>query len=188
MVELLNGTALFFDDYASVSHYPKDIKKWLQDGADLDEWKTPAFIDDIKKLKSGTSITAPDKSRVIEPSQFIVIEEPMGRNRKKLKDLIDFVVVIDTPFEIALTRRLLRSINYTFPDGFSHNNEKQQNASIMLLKHFEDYLTGYVEYYRDLYVVVHKLTVQNCDLIVDGTLPTEIAAHKVIHEVKEKLT
>ena len=41
IAEFLRGTTLFFDDYASVSEYPPDIKKWVEDGADVNEWKTP---------------------------------------------------------------------------------------------------------------------------------------------------
>ena len=33
--QLLGATKLFFDDYAGVSEYPQDMKKWVDDGADL---------------------------------------------------------------------------------------------------------------------------------------------------------
>jgi len=108
--DFLKATALFFDDYAAVSKYPSDIKKWVEDGADVNEWKTPQFAQDLAALRNGNSILSPIDGVNILPSEFIVIEEPMGRERAEMASLIDFVVVIDTPLEIALTRRLLRDL------------------------------------------------------------------------------
>ena len=57
--DLLKGVTLFFDDYASVSEYPPDIKKWVEDGADVNEWKTPQFAQDLAALRKGESIVSP---------------------------------------------------------------------------------------------------------------------------------
>ena len=104
---LLRGTTLDFDDYASISQYPPDLKKWVEDGADVNEWKTPQFAQDLAALRRGESIVSPLDGASILPSEFIVIEEPMGRERVEMASLIDFVAVIDTPLDIALARRLL---------------------------------------------------------------------------------
>ena len=95
--DILRGTALFFDDYAAVSEYPPDIKKWVEDGADVNDWQTPQFAKDLAALRRGDSIVSPIDGASILSSEFIVIEEPMGRERAEMVSLIDFVAVIDTP-------------------------------------------------------------------------------------------
>ena len=54
--DLLRGTTLFFDDYASVSNYPQDIKKWIEDGADVNEWRTPQFSKDLATLRMSITL------------------------------------------------------------------------------------------------------------------------------------
>ena len=73
--ELLNGAVLLFDEYKTVSHYPKDVRKWLDDGADVNEWKTPQFARDVAALRSGESVTSPRDGRTVHPTEYIVIED-----------------------------------------------------------------------------------------------------------------
>ena len=113
----LKGTTRFFDDYASMSQYPPDIKEWVEDGADVNEWKTPLFAQDLAALRRGESIVSPLDGASILPSEFIVIEEPMGGERAEMASLIDFVAVIDIPLEIALAGRLLRNLGFIPLEG-----------------------------------------------------------------------
>ena len=58
IADFLGGTTLFFDDYASVSEKPSDIRKWVDNGADVNEWKTPQFAQDlaINKAFNGVNL------------------------------------------------------------------------------------------------------------------------------------
>ena len=99
--ELLDAATLFFDDYDSETKYPKDMDKWFRDGADMNEWKTPNFAGDVNALRKGENIVYPVDGAIIQPTEFIVIEEPTGRTRDEMAENIDFMVLIDTPFEIG---------------------------------------------------------------------------------------
>jgi hypothetical protein len=66
----------------------------------------------------------------ILPSEFIVIEEPMGRERAEMASLIDFVAVIETPLEIALTRRLLRDIDQISLENIKKATKEQIAESL----------------------------------------------------------
>ncbi len=143
--ELLCGTALFFDDYDSVSNYP-DEKRWLKDGADMNEWKTPQFAKDLSALRSGNSIVSPINGNTILPSEFIIIEEPTGRERIEMASLIDFVVVINTPLEIALARVLLREAGMFFPENLENETkEKLAECSIQPIKYLKIFLGDYLD-------------------------------------------
>jgi len=183
----LKATVLFFDDYAAVSKYPPDIKKWVEDGADVNEWKTPQFAQDLAALRSGNSIFSPIDGVSILPSEFIVIEEPMGRERAEMASLIDFVVVIDTPLEIALTRRLLRDLGpISLEDIDKATKEQLIEGAVQIVSYLKDYLSGYLDAGRDLYIAVQERAKANCDLVLDGALPVDELAHQIFTAVQDK--
>jgi uridine kinase len=185
--DLLEGTALFFDDYASVSEYPPDIKKWVKDGADVNEWKTPAFAQDLAALRRGDSIVSPIDGANILPSEFIVIEEPMGRERAEMATLIDFVAVIDTPLEIALTRRLLRDLGpISLEDIERATKEQLAEGVVQIVTYLKDYLSGYLDAGRDLYIAVQERAKENCDLVLDGCLSVDELAQQLVAAVEHK--
>lgn len=185
--DLLEGTALFFDDYASVSEYPPDIKKWVEDGADVNEWKTPQFAQDLTALRRGDSIVSPIDGASILPSEFIVIEEPMGRERAEMATLIDFVAVIDTPLEIALTRRLLRDLGPISVENIEKATKKQlAEGFVQIVTYLKDYLSGYLDAGRDLYIAVQEQAKENCDLVLDGCLSVDELAQQLVTTVEDK--
>ena len=186
-VDLLRGTALFFDDYASVSEYPPDIKKWVEDGADVNEWKTPQFAQDLAALRRGDSIVSPIDGASILPSEFIVIEEPMGRKRAEMATLIDFVAVIDTPLEIALTRRLLRDLGpISLEDIEKATKEQLAGGVVQIVTYLKDYLSGYLDAGRDLYIAVQEQAKESCDLVLDGSLSVDELAQQLVTAVEDK--
>jgi uridine kinase len=185
--DLLEGTVLFFDDYASVSEYPPDIKKWVEDGADVNEWKTPQFAQDLTALRRGDSIVSPIDGASILPSEFIVIEEPMGRERAEMATLIDFVAVIDTPLEIALTRRLLRDLGPISVGNIEKATKKQlAEGFVQIVTYLKDYLNGYLDAGRDLYIAVQEQAKENCDLVLDGCLSVDELAQQLVTTVEDK--
>jgi len=185
--DLLRGTTLFFDDYASVSEYPQDIKKWVEDGADVNEWKTPKFAQDLAALRRGDRVVSPVDGASVVPSEFIVIEEPMGRERTEMADLIDFVVVIDTPLEIALARRLLRDLGSISFENFEKATKEQlAEGAVKTVTYLTDYLNGYLDAGRRLYMAVQELAKENCDLVLDGSLCVDELAQQLVTAVEDK--
>jgi len=149
----LDAAVLMFDHYTTLEDYPPDFAKWLRDGADFNEWKSPQFASDLKKLISWQSVESRHDGSTIEPKPVIILEEATGRQRSEMADLIDFVVVIDTPLEIGLARLVKRSLG---------------DAT---------YLSGYLEFYLAIgppvYSEIRNQVMGNCDLILDWQLPIE---------------
>jgi len=176
VARLGDAAALFFDDYESSSIYP-DITKWLNDGADPNQFQTPQLSADLRALRAGSSITVPHNGQALQPARVIVLEEPFGRERAEVADLIDFVVCIDLPLEIALARRLLRMLGLFLadqtPDAFA--------------KQLQSFLPWYIESGRDLYRAMQQLVLQNCDLIADGMLPPDALAEVIEAAVRVRL-
>jgi hypothetical protein len=184
---LLKGTTLFFDDYASKSHYPPDIKKWVEDGADVNEWKTPQFAQDLAALRRGESIVSPLDGARILPSEFIVIEEPMGRERAEMASLIDFVAVIDIPLEIALARRLLRNLGFISLESIEKATKEQLVEGIVqVVTSLKNSLNEYLCAGRDVYIAVQKQAKENCDLVLDGFLSVDELAQQLVTAVEDR--
>ena len=111
----------------------------------------------------------------------------MGRERVEMAPLIDFVVVIDTPLEIALTRRLLRDIG---PISLEHiekaSKEQLAEGFVEIVTYLEGYLSGYLDVGRDLYIAVQERAKENWDLELDGCLSVDELAQQISTAVKDK--
>ncbi len=170
------ATALFFDDYASTSSYPTDMTAWLGNGANPDQWHTPQMVQDLLTLRSGKSIKHPLTNQVIEPKPFLVVEEPSGKARRELGDLVDFCAFLDIPLEVALARRLLRDL--AIP---SLSSDPVRSREYVI-----DFVRQYLELTRDLYRAANRLAAQTCDLLLDGEKPLEVLTQEVVRAIRER--
>jgi hypothetical protein len=183
--ERLNAPWLLFDEYKTVSQYPQDLRKWLDEGADVNKWKTPQFAQDVAALKRGARVTSPRDGRIVQPSEYIVIEEPFGRGRAEMAPHIDFVAMIDTPLEIALCRGIMRDTNHFHIDDLGTASREQLVNSHEGLY---DYLRGYLGFYlyalREFYIAEYELAAATCDLVLDGQLPADELARQLVAAVE----
>ncbi len=190
-----NATTLYFDDYANKSRkaYPRDIKKWFKDGADINKFKTPNFATDVRALRNGEKIVSILDGTTISPTEFIVIEDPTGRTRDEMKQNIDFAVVIDTPLDVALTRRLLRDIDHLIniskfpPEGMiKATKEKLAQSYTGLITYLKSYLISFLNPWRDIYIEIQRQVEVNCEIILDGLLSADELAKELVKVVKDK--
>jgi len=117
--KLVNSKALFFDDYDFDG--PDDMHKWVEDGADYNEWDLTPFIADLDLLRA-------------ESPEFIVLDFPFAYKHSQTRDLINYTVFIDTPLDIALARRIIRDFqNRTMEDAqFDMRNYLEKGRSAYL--------------------------------------------------------
>jgi uridine kinase len=176
VARLSDATALYFDDYEASSVYP-DITQWLSDGADPNQFQTPRLSADLRALRAGVAIAHPQSDELIQPSRIVVLEEPFGRARDELAGLIDFVVCVELPLEIALARKLLRMLDFYLAEQTADAFAKQ----------LQFLLPWYLESGRELYAMVQRRVLQNCDLVADGMLPPDKLADTIADAVKSRL-
>ena len=177
-----DAVALHFDDYKSVAQYPADMTNpadlagWVEEGKDLDAWKIPQLLDDLSALRNGQAISLPANQGVCEPAKFIVLEEPSGRARAGLQALIDMVVLIDLPLELALVRQV--------QDYFSYCLKELPDDELRTA--IQRFLDGYEHYplVREYYLAVVDGARRDCDLILNGARSTEELAQKIVAAVK----
>ncbi|HEX4207965.1 MAG TPA: ATP-binding cassette domain-containing protein [Ktedonobacteraceae bacterium] len=176
---LEDSGAISFDEYdpryVPTTKYPVNITQWVNEGADPDLWETPQLVADLHTLRNGQSITLPKNKGVLQPTSFILLEEPFGRERTPMKNLVDFVIALDTPLEIALARRLLE-----IPD-LPYFIEHPQESYPALLQYLRNYL---FHSSRELYLAVNARVYKNCDLILDGRKPIDELAENVAKMIR----
>ncbi|WLD92314.1 hypothetical protein [Alkalihalobacillus sp. AL-G] len=155
----LNAAALYFDAYQATTHYPHDMKSRLSLGDEIDpcEITSPNFDQDITQLRNGKKITDP-WGRELIPSEYIIVEEPFGRLRKGISDVLDFVVFVDTPPDICLARRILRDLQVEYKTVDSSER----------LKIVEGFLTSYIQGLGNGYKYICGNVGKIADLTVNG--------------------
>lgn len=171
---LSEAISFHFDDYASTNKYPDDLFAWLNEGADPKLVMNPDFTRDLNELAQGRSVVLPINDQLLEPKKIIVVEEPFGRGREGMEELIDYSICIDIPLEVALARRMLRGI------------QNSDSSPVETLKSFEEYLLQYLMGVRSLYHVINMKVMSECELVISGLDPIEKMADKVIDELMKR--
>jgi hypothetical protein len=95
------------DDYQRFTEMPIDaVARWLERGADHDELAVPLLAEHLARLRAGEPVAHPVTGRVVAPRRHVVFETHFGRAHAATGSMIDLLVWIDTPPDIALARNL----------------------------------------------------------------------------------
>jgi uridine kinase len=156
-----NCPFLLFDSHTDNNTYPANMKAWLKNGADVSLIKTPTFAGVLQDLITKSS------------SRFIFIEEPFGKERDVMSTLIDYVVLLDQPLELCLSRIIKRQTD---------------DQSLASLRSISSYLDKYVDHYRDIYRSTAKQVRNNCDLAIDEVASIESTARCISDWLENDLT
>lgn len=144
-----NSKALYFDSY-TFDNTPADICKWIDDGANYDEWLLTPLIHDIEQLIQNNTL------------DYIIVDYPFAYLNSEMRKFIDVTIFIDTPLDIAMARRILRDFKEGTIDEI-HND-----------------LEHYMTYARKAYLEAIHTVKPNSDIILDGSLSvSEIINHAV---------
>ena len=102
-----DAAVLSMDHYQSMTRLPiEEIKRWFARGADLDELPVGALSEHLTSLKRGRSVVDPATRTAIAPARYVVFETHFGRAHSATGGLIDVLVWLDTPPDVALVRNL----------------------------------------------------------------------------------
>lgn len=147
---LLKAKALYFDDYEFEG--PTDILKWVDEGNDYNEWNLTPLINDIETLLG-------------EPLDFILLDFPFAYQHTQSSKFINQTIFIDTPLDIALTRRMARDFN-------------ECPAHEILL-----YMQHYAVHGRRGYLEMLQTIKPDSDIVLDGAL----SVIEIVNRAAEKI-
>lgn len=115
-----NVTVLKHDDYYFAHDDLTYDQRALLNYDHPDAFETMLMVEDIKKLKSGLGIDCPVydysnhnrsiKVRHIYPTKVIIVEGILIFENKKLCDLMDIKIYVDTDADVRLIRRIRRDV------------------------------------------------------------------------------
>jgi hypothetical protein len=180
----LDAATLFFDDWTDD---PAGASDWLgEPDADYNRWTMPEFAAALGSLKQRKRVTIPtlspsvgtDRSPLVEPAPFVVVEQPFGRMHDETAPLIDLAVCLDLPLHIALARRLARQVGTV--SRWAENASDDAGRLVVHAGHtasLVEYLEAYQTFGHHYYENVLARLLETSDLMVDATAPpSEIAA------------
>jgi uridine kinase len=167
---LCDAVAIHFDDYDDTNVHPDDLQHWFADGAHYDTYETPLFARHLQTLKAGHSICYPIGGTIVGPARYVVADAPLGRAQSDSGKLIDLLVFVDTPLDIAMARRILRDIELA--------DEPLQSVKAELL--------GYETRAKSIYEHFRGRMRADADLIIGGTLGIDLIVERIRSEVKSR--
>ena len=153
------AASLHFDDYFE-GPPGGDDRQWLAEGADPEVVQTPAMVEALAARRDDPALA------------HVVVEEPFGRCRSAIAPLIDLVVCIDVPLEIALARVIRRALDAGDPRGPARVVERLGRL-----------VDGFLDRHRDIYRIVNARVMADCDLIVDGERPIAELVDEIVARI-----
>jgi len=170
---LQTNAVLDFDDYEQATLCSvADMARWLANGADFNAINAPGFAADLLALKHGQTIEHPVTQRPIAPQRFIVVEAPLARSQQAVAALIDFVIWIELPLDVALARKLRQMLA-----GFERLEAEQR------LQWLDGYLAGYLQVTRQLLQLQQQHVRPDAQLIVDGLASPQANIQQILQHL-----
>ncbi|MBQ4845371.1 hypothetical protein [Pseudoalteromonas sp. MMG005] len=149
LAQQFDAPYLLFDSYVDNDTYPANMKRWFADGANVSLIHTPKFTLALKHLaETGRH-------------RYIFVEEPFGRQRCVMDELIESVVLLDIPLELCLSRVVRR------------------HTSAQSIDSLAAYLDKYEDYFRDIYCAVVEQVRSNSDLVMNDVQSLDITVNRV---------
>jgi uridine kinase len=172
VARLGDASALHMDDYERMTREPiGDVQRWAERGAHFDELAVPLLGEHLARLKAGHPV------RDITPRKYIVFETQFGRAHLATGALIDLLIWIDVPLELALARKLKAFATEALHDA----NPRDRLAWL------DAYLGNYLALVRRLLVMQAERVRPQADLMLDGSGALEPMVARAQEYVLERL-
>ncbi|HAT2116466.1 TPA: AAA family ATPase [Legionella pneumophila] len=151
----LKATLISWDDFDDISLEPEDYIEWYYKGCNYSEFKRESLAKALANLKSKKEILHPVLRTLLNPTEYIIFDAPLGKLHIQTGEYIDTCVHIEVPLDISLCRRVLRDFK-----------DKLQTKENLL-----EEVSFYLNHSRPLYF--DNDLKQNATIVIDGLLSTE---------------
>ena len=187
LVERLAGLledcpALIFDQYEQYAEWPHDFDGWIRSGPDPNQVRIPRLREDLLSLLEGASIRHPLDDRIVNPTDYILVEEPFGGERREIAEHIDVLVYVDVPQDVCVVRLVRRALGMERPDFESTITGESREELVGRLKAVAFWLAHYMRL-RPGYGITDIIK-QKADIVVDGMRPVDEMAEYVLEALE----
>ena len=157
--------AVYYDQFQTVTRMsPTQIREWFARGGDPNEFPLAELLSELRRR---TQIPAGAGRRPLA-----LFETPFGRLHRATGAFVDFLIWIDTPFDVALSRAVLAFLD-------AAQRDKAPNAPSDFLRWQRQYMLNYPSI-RALYVAQRDSISSSADLVVDGGKSSADLAAEVV--------
>lgn len=137
------------DDYETMTRMPiAALQRWMDQGADIDAFAFPRLEEELRRLKES-------------PRRFALFETQFGRAHRATGQLIDLLVWVDTPLDVALARNLRATLS-----GLVRERAEELPGRLRWL---QGYLDNYLGIVRSLLEMQKERVSPGAELVVDGS-------------------
>jgi uridine kinase len=165
--KLSDAPIVHYDDYEKLTQRgPAEIEAWLDRGARLDEIPIPGFAEKIAAL-------------AVSGTRFVIVDAPVGRAHAPTAALIDFLIFIDTPLDVALARVIRGQASLA-------TRAAEPGAVRNFAGWLEGYLDNYVRFMRRSYEMQRAAVMPQADLVLDGMLPPQRLTELAVAVLSER--
>ena len=176
---------LIFDHYGDYVEWPQDMTQWVNNGADPSQIRVPKLKDDLISLLNGRQITSPSDGKIITPSNYIILEEPSGRERLEIKEYINLVIYIDVPQDMCVIRMLERILNMKLWKSEGTLESETRESLVHQLDSVALWITQY-KHARLMYSQVSQIVKENADIIINGMNTVDEITSDIVSMIKGK--
>lgn len=174
-----DASVLSMDHYQRMTDLPpEEIARWAARGADFDALPVPGLAEHLAALRRGQTVVDPTTGAMVPACRFIVFETHFGRAHRTTGPLIDVLVWLDTPVDVALARNLRAFVRPWLQPGAG------EAAQAEGLRWIEGYLDNYLSLVAPLLRLQAERVPKDADLCAaDGA-----SAHQVLDGVLRLLS
>jgi uridine kinase len=184
--ELLGGApTLIFDHYTQYAEWPKNIEQWIEQGADPSYVRVPRLKEDLVSLLDGREIVYPVDEQVVQPAEYIIVEEPSGRERQEIGGYVDLVVFVDVPQDVCVVRLVQRAIDMPVWDSEGTFERESREDVVRRLNAVAMWIAHYMRV-RSMYIKVSDLVKQRADVVIDGLQAPDEIANEVLGIIRDR--
>jgi uridine kinase len=170
---LPDRAALFLDGFETPASRLSnaELGRWLKAGGCFDDFTIPGLVEALSALKVGRMAVEPVSGRQVAPARVVLFEMPFGRAYTPTAALIDFLVWLDTPLDIALARNVLAWERAPMP-----------RPRAWLPRYMDEYLAVT----RAVLIAQRTTVAAGADLVLDGLAPPAEAAQKLLEALQAR--
>lgn len=161
-----------YDSYEQITGRPAaEVEGWLTTGADIGAIPVPGLVEDLASLKSGEAVPDRAGGRSRRAMDFVVFDTLIGKAHPPTAGLIDALLWIDLPLDIALARKIRRTI----ADERGRRGRRDFDG---LTEWLDGYLAHYQRFVRKAYLMQRVRVAPGADHVLDGQMPAETVAER----------
>lgn len=172
----IDVTIIRHDDYYKDQRYVEMLDRQKVNYDHPDALDNDLLIEQLKELLSGKTIEAPiydfkihtrsDETRIVKPTKVIILEGILVLEDKRIRDLADIKIFVESDDDIRFIRRLVRDIN-------------ERGRSM------DSVINQYLTTVKPMYYAYVKPSKRFADIIIPNDKTHDVAVGVIVSKIKE---